>query len=390
MLTPDEIKTKAIRKWPVYRDHLVRTLTGCESTPFFPLTIRGDTSLMDTYSESAEAYTRLYGQSKEKKGKGYTLIWEKRNIRGYGSQSEIKTVLIETEEDYLFLTGKDDTHKAITKCITCLNPLFSDRNSLYLWSRSHAKETEAEGTDWKAVRETLSYFLAHRDNHEYYMRELPIKVHTKFIEENSALLISLFSSLTGKTFLSKKPEDVFRLKRKPLLIRLRMKAERWEREETALPLTSFSHLDEEEDLSMIRRVFIIENEAVYLSFPVTGEDICVFGGGFQAAVIDAPWIRSRKLYYFGDLDEHGLQILSVFRRKYPETESLMMDAETYLSFREYSVAGVPVESENAFSLLTESELSLLSTLRENAPDHSRLEQERIPQEYIRHIAGNLS
>lgn len=390
MLTPDEIKTKAIRKWPMYRDHLVRTLTGCESEPFFPLTIRGDTSLMGSYSKSAEAYSLLYSQSKEKKGIGYGLIWEKRNVRGYGSQSEIRTVLIETEEDYLFLTEKVNTHKAVTECITCLDSLFSDRTALYIWSKSHVREMETEGTDWKAVKETLSYFVAHRDNTDYYMRELPVKVHTKFIEENSALLISLFSSLTGETFLSKKPEDVFRLKRKPLLIRFRMMSDRWTREEMALPLTSFSHLDEEEDLSMIRRVFIIENEAVYLSFPVTGEDICVFGGGFQAAVLDAHWIRSRKLYYFGDLDEHGLQILSLFRRKYPETESLMMDSETYLSFREYSVRGVPVESENAFSLLTESERSLLSTLRKNAPDHSRLEQERIPQEYIRHIAGNLS
>ena len=157
----------------------------------------------------------------------------------------------------------------------------------------------------------------------------------------------------------------------------------------AIPLTSFSILDKEEDLSEIKRVFIIENEAVYLSFPLSDSDICVFGGGFQAAVLDAPWMQERDIHYFGDLDEHGLEILSLFRARYPKAKSLMMDTETYTTFRDYSVAGISVESRNAFSNLTEAELALLSTLRENAPDHSRLEQERIPQEYIRQIVKNL-
>ena len=66
-----------------------------------------------------------------------------------------------------------------------------------------------------------------------------------------------------------------------------------------------------------------------------------------------------------------------------------MDTETYTAFREYSVKGEKVESRNAFANLTEAELALLSTLRANAPDHSRLEQERIPQDYIRKAVSNL-
>ena len=235
----------------------------------------------------------------------------------------------------------------------------------------------------------MSYFINHRDNSSYYLRELPIKVHTKFIEEHTSLLISLFSALTGQPITSNKPEEVFRLKRKPLLIRFRVKNRNWTREEMAIPLTSFSILDKEEDLSEIKRVFIIENEAVYLSFPISDSDICVFGGGFQAAVLDALWMNERDIHYFGDLDEHGLEILSLFRARYPKTKSLMMDTETYTTFREYSVKGEKVESRNAFANLTEAELALLSTLHANSPDHSRLEQERIPQDYIRKAVSNL-
>ena len=98
MLTPVVIKEKAVRKWPDFRDWLLKSLILEDSTLFFPLIIRGDTSLRDTFSESAEAYSILLSESKEKKGKGYTLIWEKKNIRGYGTQSEIKNISIETEE----------------------------------------------------------------------------------------------------------------------------------------------------------------------------------------------------------------------------------------------------------------------------------------------------
>ena len=389
MLTPAMIKDKAVRKWPDYRDHLLKSLILEEPTPFFPLIIRGDTALRDTFSESAEAYTILLSESTEKKGKGYTLIWEKKNLRGYGTQSVIKTISVETEEDYLFLTGKGETRNAIIKCINTISTLFNNAKDLYQWAKSHTKDIENQYTDWEAVSSTLSYFINHRDNSSYYLRELPIKVHTKFIEENTSLLISLFSALTGQPITSNRPEEVFRLKRKPLLIRFRVKNRNWTREEMAIPLTSFSILDKEEDLSGIKRVFIIENEAVYLSFPISDSDICVFGGGFQAAVLDALWMNERDIHYFGDQDEHGLEILSLFRARYPKTKSLMMDTETYTTFREYSVKGEKVESRNAFANLTEAELALLSTLRANSPDHSRLEQERIPQDYIRKAVSNL-
>ena len=295
MLTPAMIKDKAVRKWPDYRDHLLKSLILEEPTPFFPLIIRGDTSLRYTFSESAEAYTILLSESTEKKGKGYTLIWEKKNLRGYGTQSVIKTISVETEEDYLFLTGKEETRKAIRKCISTISPLFNNAKDLYQWAKSHTKDIENQYTDWEAVSSTLSYFINHRDNSSYYLRELPIKVHTKFIEENTPLLISLFSALTGETIASNRPEDVFHLKRKPLLIRFRMKSKNWTREEMAIPITSFSILDKEEDLSEIKRVFIIENEAVYLSFPISDYDICVFGGGFQATVLDALWMQERDI-----------------------------------------------------------------------------------------------
>ena len=55
-----------------------------------------------------------------------------------------------------------------------------------------------------------------------------------------------------------------------------MKSMNWTREEMAIPQTSFSILGKEEDLSGIKRVFIIENEAVYLSFPISDSDIGTF------------------------------------------------------------------------------------------------------------------
>ena len=86
MLTPAMIKDKAVRKWPDYRDHLLKSLILEEPTPFFPLIIRGDTSLRDTFSESAEAYTILLSDT------GHGMIFSKAN--NYFTFNSVRDVTI--------------------------------------------------------------------------------------------------------------------------------------------------------------------------------------------------------------------------------------------------------------------------------------------------------
>ena len=238
-------------------------------------------------------------------------------------------------------------------------------------------EIEDNNNDWDSIYKVLSWFLEHDNSNNYYLRELPIEVHTKFIENNSNILISLYGYLLNKDFKGLRLEEVFNIKRKPILIRLKLKHKLFE--EIALPLSSLKKLDNAYDLSQIERIFIIENEAVYLSFPIKDKDLCIFGGGFQVKIIDIPWLKKKNIYYFGDLDEHGLEILSIARSIYPSLKSIMMDVETYDNYYCYSVGG---PRATCFDNLKDEELKLLQKLRQNEPSHNRLEQEKIDQDYI--------
>ncbi len=173
-------------------------------------------------------------------------------------------------------------------------------------------------------------------------------------------------------------EDIFGLKKKEPLIRFRRNDNR---NEMALPLSSFAILNTEEDLSNIDKVFIVENEIVYLTFPLNKNTMCIFGSGFQASILSAAsWLRSKKLYYFGDLDEHGFEMLGMFRSLFSHTKSFLMDKQTYIDHVQYAVSGKTAPSTYE-SYLTTEEKVVLDMLRSN-PQKNRLEQERISVRYI--------
>ncbi len=93
------------------------------------------------------------------------------------------------------------------------------------------------------------------------------------------------------------------------------------------------------------------------------------------------WIKNKEIIYFGDLDEHGLSILSLFRSTFPNTKSFLMNKETYLSFSSFAVKGERVDSDSSFKNLDKEEIELLGILKDNR-EKNRLEQERIDQAYI--------
>lgn len=226
-------------------------------------------------------------------------------------------------------------------------------------------------------------WLISNPNSGLYIREIPIEVHTKFIEENTKTIASLYMKI--KDCESTLPfEDIFGLRKKEPLIRFRRKNNRTE---IALPLSSFTSLNTDEDLSCIDKVYIVENEIVYLTFPLNKNTMCIFGSGFQVSILYATsWLKSKKLYYFGDLDEHGFEMLGMFRSLFPHTKSFLMEKQTYLDHLQYVVSGkiAPTTYE---SYLTTEEKEILALLRSN-PQKNRLEQERISVRYIEQALKN--
>ncbi len=155
----------------------------------------------------------------------------------------------------------------------------------------------------------------------------------------------------------------------------------------SIPLEAFAKLEEYPFGKGIRDVYIIENETVFLSFPKKEGSLIVYGGGFKVTTLRrVAWLRNYPLHYFGDLDEHGFEILSLFRSIFPHAESFCMDKATLEAYDQYRVEGKNVPGEEVFSGLTADEMDTLMELRGDLK-RNRLEQERIENSFI---VGQLS
>jgi hypothetical protein len=121
------------------------------------------------------------------------------------------------------------------------------------------------------------------------------------------------------------------------------------------------------------KVYIIENLTTFLSFPLENQSIAIWGGGFAVSLLaEISWFQDKKMYYWGDIDIHGFQILDQIRRYYPAIESLLMDENTFKKYHRGEMGG----RYNIVSLnnLTHSEQALYEVVLKY---NWRLEQEKI-------------
>ena len=128
-------------------------------------------------------------------------------------------------------------------------------------------------------------------------------------------------------------------------------------------------------------VLVIENEQSCLSLDNISNTIAVSGGGKNVAWMKARWLANKRVGYWGDIDSEGLSILSDARSKLSTIIPVMMDSETVEAYRDRMVD----EPESVFKepiALTDDELTLFRMLRNRDYSHSRLEQERLPMDYV--------
>lgn len=378
------LRKSALNRYKDYLRDLSASVLLLTPSTFFPWVYRGNKGrVTDPYGESLAICSELYASSKEKTGWGYTLVTESVNTRLYGTQTVIKDIVIENEEDYLKFIDKEKEGERFLYAVNALKRNAEENgftlSALENWVTGNLDflQEEKEEGYYASLFSSLVWLIRNPES-GLYIREIPVPVHTKFIEENAKVILSLYVSLTGKEA-SPSLEETFGLRRKEALIRYRMKNGR---EETGLRRADFENLGRSGKTDGVRRIFVIENEIVYLTFPLDDDMMCVFGGGFAVSNLSsAAWLGEKDLYYFGDEDEHGFEILALFRSYFPSVKSFLMDSETYLDHIRYAVRGRKAASLYD-SLLTPAELETLKMLRGN-PGKNRLEQERISIAYIK-------
>jgi len=126
------------------------------------------------------------------------------------------------------------------------------------------------------------------------------------------------------------------------------------------------------------RTYVVENEITYLAFPLPGDAIVIFGGGYAVNALEPlGWLADLDLVYWGDIDTHGFAILNRLRHRFGHARSMLMDRATLLAHRGQWVTE-PRPTAATLDLLDAEEGELYRDLVDGTLGPSvRLEQERV-------------
>jgi hypothetical protein len=257
----------------------------------------------------------------------------------------------------------------------------SEFPQLLNWCQNNPFSITANSERWNEILKVCRYFISN-PNPDLYIRQLPIEIHTKFIEENKAIIQSLLDILIHNHIQDQNErvfEKRFGLKCKPVQIRIRIIdpdiANKYFSGLTDISITE----DELRTLDLdCSKIYITENEMNFLTLPTIKNAIVIFGKGFAINTLkNVNWLQSKSIFYWGDIDIYGFQILSQLKGYLPNTKSIMMDMSTYEQFKEMSVEN-KVANPPKLSNLDASEICMYEFLKENG---RRLEQEKITYLY---------
>lgn len=372
MITPADIAAKAAC---AYLPFLRRWL---HDEPFAPLEFPAGAPPAD-FRALERAVAALLDGAKERRGFGYSVEMQTRATRALGSQSLPTRIRVPSAEDLLLLLGKTAEFNAFVADVALIR---AAQPALEPWLVANPQQVIEHHGAWPELLRVCAYFLAN-PRPDMYIRELPIAVHTKFVEQHAPILTRLLDALLPDQAIDageKSFERRYGLRYDTALIRVRLLDEAL-RDRLGLTLDDLAAPAAQ--LARLAcdglRCLVVENKMVFLTLPPMPDTIAIFGSGFQVELLrELPWMRTCAIWYWGDLDAHGFQILARLRALFPQVVSLMMDSATFESFREFAVAGTP-SSITELPALTPDEQALFANLTRS---NLRLEQERISFSYV--------
>ncbi len=369
MITPTEIKKKAENKYMAYLQSIV------EGDSFQPIIIVGDKRPNSDTVKFERELTELINQSKEKKSYGYSLEYQTIKTKQHGEQDIPTSIRFQLESDYLKFINKE---KETTKFREDIAKILDSFPELKEWIYKYPNKVIEN--DWENLLKVCKYFK-NTPTPLLYIRELPINVHTKFIENNKGIIKELLDIIISNYINADETrfEVRFNLKYDEPIVRFRVLDKTVSQSvfsgvtDLSIPISQFQRLD-----IPIQNIYIVENKINMLSFPLRNYSIVIWGHGFGTEIMrNVKWFNSRHIYYWGDIDAQGFEILSQVRTYFPSTQSFMMNKETFELFNENDKG---TRSNVIADLrLTKEERELYEYLKTN---DLRLEQEKIPFEYV--------
>lgn len=343
----------------------------------FPLVIRSNKALSKDFIQMRKEIAEVFTASKDRKGFGYSVISEQVKTRQHGTQDLPKSIVFDGLSDYLKFNAKENEYNSMMENFSFIK---SKLPQLESWLTANPKAIIDNSDSWIGLTKVCQWFLNNFEPNKYYIRELPIPVHTKFIEENKTILRILLDELRPDIVnpIESLFERRFYLKYDQPLIRFRsLDEDFWHIEyynDLTVPIEQFS-----KNPVNCSRVFIIENKMNFLTFPLMSQSIAIWGKGFAIESFkNAKWLQEKEIYYWSDLDVQGFQMLSQLRSYFSKTKSFLMEMDVFENYKDFVVSGTQTNVKSLPNLSVEEKEVFEFLLRNNF----RLEQERIEQRFL--------
>ncbi len=375
MITPEEIRDKSDRKYISFLQSLV------EQRPFEKLVISGDKSYTKSSLVEFEREIQLIlSHSKEKKGFGYSLDFQKVKTKYLGVQDLPISIYFDNEKEFLKFLDKENEVNSFKSNVETILREFPELKD---WIIRNLRKVIDYANEWKNILQVCHYFKQN-PKPNLYVRELPVKVHTKFIERNKSIIRELLDVLIHEHVNTEEREFEKRFYLKYAEPQIRFKvldktiSDRFLTgiDDIAIPVSQFEKLE-----LPIRKVLVVENKTTLyttLTLPKMDDTIAIFGSGFSVFNLkNVRWFNNLDLLYWGDIDVQGFEILSQFRTYFSKTRSILMDKQTFDRFFEGD-NGTPSKISTKLNL-TDEEQQLYDILKTK---NWRLEQEKIPFNYV--------
>lgn len=371
MITPAEIRLKAERHYIAFLQNWLR------GEAFQPLSWPAGRPASDFATMRAEVQLLQTGE-KSAAGRGYRLEAQVVQTRALNTQTLPVRVWLDSPADFLSVIEKEAEFASFSQDSALMRahlPQLAD------WAERFPRKLLDYHASWEGLLLVCRYFLEH-PRPALYIRELPINVHTKFIEQHQGILRELLDFLLPAEAIQRDAptfQQRYGLREEEPMARIRFLGEQLRQRYTlpcndlSIPCSQLAEID-----FSGQTCIITENKMTFLALPLLSNAFAILGGGFQVSNLAAvPWLKNCPIIYWGDLDAQGFQILSQLRSIFPHVTSLMMDETTLQTFATFRVPGTLCRVRQLPNLTAE-EHELFVQLAETT---SRLEQERISQEY---------
>lgn len=300
MITVAEIKKKSEN---LYIEYLKSIISG---ETFFPKIIRSDKTVSNDFNEMRSELAEVIEHSKDRKNFGYTITYKQVNTRKHRVQSLPEEISFKSEGDFLKFLHKEreaEFFKVNADKILSVFPRLTDLIKKY------PKKVIDNSQNWNSLLDVCLYFKQN-PKPNLYIRELPVKVHTKFIENNKGILLDLLNTVLPNECINeeftttKEFEKRFGLKFNQTQIRVRV-LDRAISNKHLSGLTDLVITEEEfcELQIPCKKVFVFENKTNYsnlmnfLTLPQMENTIGIFGSGFSVSKLKkALWLANKEIF----------------------------------------------------------------------------------------------